>query len=64
VDGYNNVYSLQMRESRAGDELNPEPGQDPRDELDALERPWLDELQPCGERGYNRPSPPATADAA
>lgn len=37
------------------DELKTEPGQDPRDELDTLERLWLAELRPYGERGYNRP---------
>jgi hypothetical protein len=46
------------------DELKPEPSRHPRDELDALERLWLDELKPYGDRGYNRPSPAATADAA
>jgi hypothetical protein len=43
------------------DELKPEPGADARGELDALERLWLDELKPYGERGYNRPSPAAGA---
>lgn len=38
------------------DALKLEPGADARDELDALERLWLDELQPYGTRGYNRPS--------
>ncbi|HST57516.1 MAG TPA: GIY-YIG nuclease family protein [Longimicrobium sp.] len=37
------------------DELKLEPGADARAELDALERLWLDELEPYGERGYNRP---------
>lgn len=47
------------------DELKPEPGHDARDELDALERLWLDELKPYGDRGYNRPSASgAAANAA
>jgi hypothetical protein len=47
------------------DELKPEPGKDPRDELDALERLWLDELKPYGDRGYNRLSASeAAANAA
>lgn len=46
------------------DELKPEPGADPRDELDALERLWLDELKPYAERGYNRPSLPGTSGKA
>lgn len=37
------------------DELALEPGDDPRGELDALERLWLDDLRPHGDRGYNRP---------
>ena len=45
------------------DELRPEPGADARAELDALERLWLDELQPYGERGYNRPPAGAAAGA-
>ncbi|MGE5654765.1 MAG: GIY-YIG nuclease family protein [Bacillota bacterium] len=28
---------------------------DPRDELKQLERKWLEQLQPYGERGYHRP---------
>ena len=43
------------------DELQPEPGADVRGALDALERLWLDELQPYGARGYTRPP---RADAA
>jgi hypothetical protein len=39
-------------------ELTPEPGADARDELDALERLWLDELRPYGDRGYNREPQP------
>jgi hypothetical protein len=44
------------------DELEVEPGGDPRDDLDTLERLWLNELRPWGERGYNRP-PPAEPSA-
>lgn len=36
-------------------ELTLEPGRDTREELDALERLWLDELRSWGARGYNRP---------
>lgn len=37
-------------------ERRPGPGVDVRGALDALERSWLDEFQPYGERGYDRPS--------
>lgn len=38
------------------EELEPPdaPGWDPREDLDALEQLWLEQLQPYGERGYNR----------
>ncbi|REJ77213.1 MAG: GIY-YIG nuclease family protein [Acidobacteria bacterium] len=31
------------------------PGVDVRDDLQAMEQLWLEELRPWGERGYNRP---------
>lgn len=37
------------------DELKLEPGEDSRASLDTLERIWLNDLQPYGARGYNRP---------
>ena len=46
------------------DELKPEPGADVQEELDALERLWLDELRPYGERGYNPAPRGDAADAA
>jgi hypothetical protein len=32
------------------------PGWDPREDLEALETLWLEQLEPYGEKGYNRPS--------
>jgi group I intron endonuclease len=39
------------------DELKPveDPHYDYRDDLAELEKMWLEQLQPYGERGYNRP---------
>ncbi len=38
------------------EELTPPegPGWDPTDDLAALEQLWLEQLEPYGEKGYNR----------
>ena len=37
------------------DELRPGAGDDPRAEVETLEKLWLEKLKPFGERGYNEP---------